>query len=231
MNYFHQNKICSSIINFQLKRKKQFNYRWIFSKHQKSEKNHISKNDTNRYISHFVFIFHRLEEKKSFSTVQQVVTHDDYSHTCQDWRHWSHDMCDSWEHACRSLTMMTTGPWLLCRGTSVNMEFIIGKRYSERKMAIATVCTRAFGANGGNHPKFTLHIQFRSLVRAGLRVYCMHYDFITQEGEESFLWCVHSTRSETLCGYFSLLEINFSTFCLENEKLFISFRYSTFLNK
>ena len=97
--------------------------------------------------------------------------------------------------------------------------------------AIATVCTRAFGANGGNHPKFTLHIQFRSLVRAGLRVYCMHYDFITQEGEESFLWCVHSTRSETLCGYFSLLEINFSTFCLENEKLFISFRYSTFLNR
>lgn len=103
-----------------------------------------TRNNTNRYISHFIFIFHHFEEKKSFSTVQQVVTHDDYSHTCQDWRHWSHDMCDSWEHACKSLTTMTTGPWLLCRGTSVNMAFIIGKRYSERKMAIATVCTRAF---------------------------------------------------------------------------------------
>lgn len=112
----------------------------------RSEKNHVAKNEEQYESIHlsFIFIFHHFEEKKSFSTVQQVVTHDDYSHTCQDWRHWSHDMCDSWEHACRSLTTMTTGPWLLCRGTSVNMAFIIGKRYSERKMAIATVCTRAF---------------------------------------------------------------------------------------
>lgn len=35
------------------------------------------------------------------------------------------------------------------------------------------------GSNLTNGTKFTLHIQFRSLAHVRVRVYCMHYDFIT----------------------------------------------------